>query len=83
MEKYHLTEAEIKKIQKDFFIAQIELAKKYNLPFIIHNRESKEDVFTILQETHAQNFIFHCYSEDIEYAQKLIAFAPECKISFS
>jgi len=30
-----------------------------------------------------KNFIFHCYSENLEYANKLIKFAPDCKISFS
>jgi TatD DNase family protein len=30
-----------------------------------------------------KNFIFHCYSENLDYANKLIKFAPECKISFS
>ena len=83
MEKYHLSEQEVKNIQKEFFIAQIELAKKYDLPFIIHNRESKDDILTILQDTCAQKFIFHCYSEDLAYAEKLIALSPECKISFS
>jgi len=72
-----------KKLQKLFFKAQIELAKKYNLPVIIHNRESKDDVLEILQETNFKNFIFHCYSENLEYAQKLLEFSPNCKISFS
>ena len=69
--------------QKLFFKAQIELAKKYNLPVIIHNRESKDDVLEILKETNFKNFIFHCYSENLEYAQKLLDFSPDCKISFS
>lgn len=72
-----------KKLQKIFFKAQILLAKEYNLPVIIHNRESKDDVFEILKEMDFKNFIFHCYSEDLEYAKKLIEFAPKCKISFS
>jgi TatD DNase family protein len=37
--------------QKIFFIAQINLAKKLNLPVIIHNRDSKDDVFEILEKT--------------------------------
>ena len=72
-----------KKLQKIFFKAQIELAKKYNLPIIIHNRESKNDIFEILKKTNFKNFIFHCYSENIEYAKKLINFSPKCKLSFS
>ena len=72
-----------KKLQEIFFKAQINLAKEYNLPIIIHNRDSKDDVLRILKETNFKNFIFHCYSEDLEYAEKLIDFSPECKISFS
>ena len=72
-----------KDLQKIFFKAQIELAKKYNLPVIIHNRESSKDILEILKETNFKNFIFHCYSENLEYAQKLIKFSPNCKISFS
>ena len=81
--EYKLTTEEIKQIQKKFFIAQIELAKRYNLPIIIHNIDSREDILDILKNTWYKNFIFHCYSEDLEYAEKLIAFSPECKLSFS
>ena len=79
---YYWEKEKIKE-QKLFFKAQIELAKKYNLPVIIHNREAKNDVLEILKETNFKNFIFHCYSENLEYAQKLLDFAPDCKISFS
>ena len=72
-----------KELQKLFFKAQIELARSYQLPIIIHNRDSREDVLSILKETNCKNFIFHCYSEDLAYARELIAFAPDCKISFS
>lgn len=74
---------EIKKIQKNFFIAQIWLAKKYDLPVIIHNRNSKDDIYEILNQTWLKNFIFHCFSENLEYAEKLIKLSPICKISFS
>ncbi len=72
-----------KEEQKKFFKAQIELAKKYNLPVIIHNRKSKDDIYKILVETNFKNFIFHCYSENLEYAEKLLKLSPSCKISFS
>lgn len=69
--------------QKIFFIAQIELAKKLNLPVIIHNRDSKDDLIEILEKTWCKNFIFHCFTENLEYAKRLIKLSPECKISFS
>lgn len=70
-------------LQKVFFRAHILLARTLDLPLVIHNRNAKEDVFEILQDMNFKNFIFHCYSEDLKYAQKLISFAPNCKISFS
>ncbi len=73
----------IKNYQELFFRAQIKLANKYSLPIIIHNRDSKEDVLRVLIDENCTNFIFHCYSENLEYAQKLIEFSPNCKISFS
>ena len=76
-------EKDKKEEQKKFFKAQIELAKKYNLPIIIHNREAKDDVLEILKQTNFKNFIFHCYSKNLEYAKKLLDFSPNCKISFS
>lgn len=74
---------EKKDIQKAFFIAQIALAKNYHLPLIIHNREAKEDVLEILKQENYQNFIMHCFAEDLDFANKCIDFAPDCMISFS
>lgn len=90
LEKSNLNQEEKEKIiketkekQKLFFIEQIKLATKLNLPIIIHNRDSKDDVFEVLEKTGFKNFIFHCYSENLEYAKKLIKLSPNCKISFS
>lgn len=69
--------------QKEYFKAQIILAKKYNLPLIIHNRDSKDDIYEILTEIWYKNFVFHCYTENLEYAKKLLDFSPNAMISFS
>ncbi len=79
-QRHKISQEEIICIQKDFFRAQIQLAKKLNLPLIIHNRSAKDDVFEILQQENFKHFVFHCYSEDLEYAQKLLSFAPDCKL---
>lgn len=73
----------IKDTQKKFFIAQIKLAQKYDLPVIIHNRESKDDIFEIIKETGLKNFVFHCYSENLDYAKKLLELSTTAMISFS
>ena len=81
-ERYKLSEEEIISLQKNFFKAQIDLARELSVPLIIHNRESADDVMSILQEKDFHNFVFHCYSEDYDYAKRLIEFAPECKLGF-
>lgn len=80
--KHNISQDEIVKIQKVFFRGQIRLAKKLDLPIIIHNRSSADDVFKILVEEDCKNFVFHCYSEDLQYAQKLLKFAPDCMLWF-
>jgi len=71
------------KIQKKYFIKQIELANKYNLPIIIHSRNAKNETFDILKEYKAKKVLFHCYCEDLDFAYKIIDQFKECMISFS
>ena len=75
--------SEQKKLQKKYFIAHINLAKKYNLPIIIHNRNSSEDILEILSENDCKNFIIHCFSENITFAQKCFDISPSAMMSFS
>ncbi len=60
--------------QKDLFRFHINLATELNLPLIIHQRESQDDVVTILQESNFQGTgVFHCFSGDkliLEYARE-------------
>ena len=58
-----------KRSQIELFITQLELAQKFNLPVIIHNREAGKDIFEILKDRiPSKGAIFHCYSEDAKYA---------------
>ncbi|WP_221569239.1 TatD family hydrolase [Alkalihalobacillus sp. TS-13] len=61
-----------KDIQKDVFRKQIQLAKKVDLPIVIHNREATEDVVRILEEENAEEVggIMHCYSGSLEIAKR-------------
>ena len=74
---------ELVNLQKYFFKWQIELAKLYRVPLIIHNREAKEDILKILIQHDYKNFVFHCYSEDLSFAEEILSFAPDAFISFS
>ncbi|MFV8829718.1 TatD family hydrolase [Alkalihalobacterium sp. APHAB7] len=60
-----------KDIQKEVFRKQIRLAKKVNLPIIIHNREASQDIVDILREEEASQVggIMHCFSGSVEIAK--------------
>lgn len=60
-----------KEVQKEVFRKQIRLAKKVNLPIVIHNREATEDIIQILQEEKASEVggIMHCYNDSVKYVQ--------------
>lgn len=60
-----------KDVQKEVFRKQIRLAKKVNMPIIIHNREATEDIIAILQEENAKEIggIMHCYNDTVDFVQ--------------
>ncbi|SEO92551.1 TatD DNase family protein [Amphibacillus marinus] len=64
-----------KDIQDRVFRKQIQLAKKVNMPIIIHNREATEDIIRILQEEQAEEVggIMHCYNDSVDYIQACLA----------
>lgn len=51
--------------QREALIAQFALARKRNLPVILHNRESHEDMIALLR-SHGQGLrgVFHCFIGD-------------------
>jgi TatD DNase family protein len=63
-----------KDVQKEVFRKQIQLAKKVNMPIIIHNREATEDIIQILKEEEASEVggIMHCYNDSVQYVQECL-----------
>lgn len=61
-------------VQKEVFRKQIHLAKKVNMPIIIHNREATQDIVDILKEEKAEEVggIMHCYSGSVEIAEECV-----------
>ncbi|MCM8771774.1 MAG: TatD family hydrolase [Candidatus Omnitrophica bacterium] len=56
--------------QKDFFVGQIEIAGKYNLPLIVHQRESKDELIEIIEKIKLpEKVVFHCFCGDKELAE--------------
>jgi len=62
-----------REIQKDVFIKQLRYAKEINLPVIIHSREAKKDTLEIIKESGINKGVLHCFSGDIDMAEKAIA----------
>jgi TatD DNase family protein len=64
----------IKENQSDLFIKQIQIAKRNNLPIIIHSRDACRDTVDILKEYKDcySKGIMHCYAYSYEIAKVLI-----------
>ena len=59
--------------QKEFFIKQITLANKLDLPIIVHSRDAALDTYQILKEYDKKGQgIIHCYSSSYEMAVQFI-----------
>ena len=60
--------------QKIAFLEQIEWAKKYKLPIVIHSRNSFDEIYEILcsETDHKLKGIFHCFSGTKDQANKII-----------
>ena len=60
--------------QQDAFRTQIKWAKERNLPFVIHCRDSFNEIFEIMDELNDEKMrgIFHCFTGNIEQAKHII-----------
>src|SRR5690554_147578 len=63
-------------IQKIAFKSQIQLAKKYGLPIVIHCRNSFDEIFEVLETEKDDRLfgIFHCFTGNLEQAQQAISY---------
>ncbi len=67
---YFRTPVELRKRQQDSFKWHIDLAKRTNKALVIHDRDSHEDVLSVLLEVGApEKVVFHCFSGDVEMAK--------------
>jgi TatD DNase family protein len=67
-------------VQKIAFAKQIQLAKKYHLPIVIHCRDAFDEVFEVLENEKSPDLfgIFHCFTGT--YAQALQAISYNMKL---
>ncbi|HKM22599.1 MAG TPA: TatD family hydrolase [Lachnospiraceae bacterium] len=71
---YHYDEPS-KEIQKKWFIRQLDLARKVQLPIIIHSREAAQDTLDIMKAEKAGDIggVVHCFSYGIEMAREYLS----------
>ena len=70
---YFRTPPELRKRQQDSFKWHIDLAKRTNKALVIHDRDSHDDVLSVLLEVGApEKTVFHCFSGDVEMAKTCI-----------
>ncbi|NLX90600.1 MAG: TatD family hydrolase [Firmicutes bacterium] len=62
-------------VQREIFKAQLQLARKVNLPVIIHDREAHDEIVEILEKEGLPEAagVVHCFSGDTFLAKKVLA----------
>lgn len=55
--------------EKEMFLMQLDLAKKYSLPVVVHSRDAFEGTVECLKDASYDNGIIHCYSYGLEEAK--------------
>jgi TatD DNase family protein len=70
---YFRTPPELRARQQESFKWHIDLAKRTKKALVIHDRDSHDDVLSVLAEVGApERTVFHCFSGDVEMAKKCI-----------
>lgn len=67
---YHYPEPP-RNIQKDVFIKQLELAKRLDMPVVIHSRDASGDTMEILKQYKPRG-VLHCFSGSAETAREVV-----------
>lgn len=59
--------------QKHALRVQIELAKQYRLPIVLHTRESFDDTYQLIAELNDEHLsgVFHCFGGSVEQARQV------------
>ncbi len=58
-------------IQKDIFEKQLQLAKEFDMPVIVHDREAHEDTLNLLKKYRPKGVV-HCFSGSAEMAKEVV-----------
>ncbi|MBN0919518.1 TatD family hydrolase [[Mycoplasma] gypis] len=73
---YHYEDNPSKEVQLASLKSQIEVARKHNLVVMLHIRDALEDAFELItsEEYKDMTFVFHSYSGDADYTQKVLPY---------
>ena len=69
---YHYEDSDFEK-QMVFFVKQMELAKKLEIPVVIHDRDAHGDCMDVIRRFPTVKGIFHSFSGSAEMAKELIS----------
>lgn len=58
-------------VQKEVFVKQLELAKRLNLPVVIHDRDAHGDTMNILKQYKPKGIV-HCFSGSVEMCKEVV-----------
>ena len=60
-------------VQYTWLRAQLPLADKYQVPIVIHSRNSHHEVWKVIQEigTPKRGGVFHCFAGDLDFAHEV------------
>ncbi len=58
--------------QKEWFKKQLLLAKKLDMPYIIHDRDAHADTIEIIKEVGYGKGVMHCFSGSVEMAEIMV-----------
>lgn len=61
-----------KELQKKLFVEQIRLAKKLNLPLIVHSGKASDAVLDVLEEECAKHVILHYFEGDAQAIKRAV-----------
>ena len=61
-----------REIQRTWFNRQMELAKKIELPIIVHSRDAAQETFDMIRDSGLKSGVIHCFSASAEMAKEYI-----------
>ncbi|MDR0744675.1 MAG: TatD family hydrolase [Holosporales bacterium] len=69
---YHFKDSTSLEDQKKLFYDMLSLGNLTDLPYIIHARDCFPDIIDIMKDYNIPNAVFHCYTDNLENAKRIL-----------